>query len=316
LAAHLSPKEARMPIADLRSYVAGTFQLKLDGVEAGFVKSVDGGAISAEVIKETIGPTAYVKKHIGPPRYEDFTTEIGLWMAPAVYDWITASLKMNYQRKNGSIVAYDFNLEARSEREFFNALITEVTFPKMDGASKDQCYMTVKFSPEFTRMKKASGKATLPPVRASQEMWLASNFRLEIAGLDCARVSAVESFTIKQTAVSDDIGDARDQFKEPGRIEFPNLTITLAETGAQTWIDWFDDFVVKGNNGEDREKTGSLIFLSPNRQTEIGRVNFFNMGIFKMAATKGDANEEQIRRVTAQLYCERMEFQTGKPAIT
>src|SRR5262245_20789183 len=211
-----------MPITDVRSYVAGTFQLKLDGVEAGFIKSVDGGAITAEVINEGAGPTPYVKKHVGPPRYEDFQMEIGLWMARAVYDWIQASWKMNYQRKNGSIVSYDFNLEARSEREFFNALITEVSFPKLDRGSKDQCYLTVKFSPELTRMKKASGKATLPPVRAAQEMWLASNFRLEIAGLDCTKVSAVDSFTVKQTAVSDDIGDGRDYRKEPRRIEFPN----------------------------------------------------------------------------------------------
>src|SRR5262245_47013316 len=305
-----------MPITDVRSYVAGTFQLKLDGVEAGFIKSVDGGAITAEVINEGAGPTPYVKKHVGPPRYEDFTIEIGLWMGHAVYDWIQASWKMNYQRKNGSIVAYDNNLEARSEREFYNALITEVTFPAMDASAKDQCYMTVKFSPEFTRMKKASGKATLPPVRAAQEMWLPSNFRLEIAGLDCTKVSAIDSFTVKQSAVSDDIGDARNPLKEPGRIDFPNLTIALAETTAQTWIDWFDDFVVKGNNGDDREKTGSLVFLSPNRQTEIGRVNFFNMGIFKLASSRGEANADQIRRVTAHLYCERMEFQVGKPAIT
>ena len=304
-----------MPIADVRSYVAGTFQLKLDGVEAGFIKSVDGGAITAEVINETIGPTPYVKKHVGPPRYEAFSVEIGLWMARAVYDWIQASLRMNYQRKNGSIVAYDINLEARSEREFYNALITEVSFPKMDAASKDQCYMNVKFAPEFTRIKKASGKATLPPVRASQEMWLPSNFRLEIAALDCTRVSAIDSFTVKQTAVSDVIGDGRDYRREPGRIEFPNIAVTLAETSAQSWLDWFDDFIVKGNNGDDREKTGALIYLSPNRQTEIGRVNFFNMGIFKLAATKGDAADEQIRRVTAHLYCERMEFQIGKVAI-
>jgi hypothetical protein len=298
-----------MPIVDVRSYVAGTFQLKLDGVESGFVKSVDGGAITADVINETAGPTPYVKKHIGPPRYESFSIEIGLWMARAVYEWIQASLKMNYQRKNGSIVAYDSNLEARSEREFFNALITEISFPKMDGGSKDQCYMTVKFSPEITRMKKASGKATLPPVRASQEMWLPSNFRLEIDGLDCTRVSTIDSFTVKQTAGSDAIGDSRDSLKEPGKIEFPNLTITLAETAAQTWMDWFDDFVVQGNNGEKNEKTGALVFLSPNRQTELGRVTFFNLGIFRLATTKSDANDDQIRRVTAQLYCERMEFQ-------
>ena len=305
-----------MPIVDARSYVAGTFQLKLEGIETGFIKSVDGGAIAAEVIHETVGPTAYVKKHVGPPRYEDFSIEVGLWMARTVYEWIQASLKMNYQRKNGSIVAYDFNLEARSEREFYNALITEVTFPKLDGASKDQCYMNLKFSPEIIRNKKASGKATLPPVRASQEMWLASNFRLEIAGLDCTKVSAIDSFTVKQTAVSDGIGDGRDSLKEPGRIEFPNLSITLAEQSAQTWLDWFEDFVVKGNNGEGNEKTGALVFLSANRQTELGRVNFFNLGIFKLSATKGDAAAEQIRRITAQLYCERMELQIGKIGLT
>ena len=169
--------------------------------------------------------------------------------------------------------------------------------------------MTVKFSPEFTRMKKAAGKATLPPVRASQEMWLPSNFRLEIDGLDCTKVSTIDSFTVKQTAVSDPIGIGRDQAIEPGRIEFPNLTISLAETAAQTWMDWFEDFVVKGNHGEKNEKTGALVFLSPNRQTELGRVNFFNLGIFKLASAKGNANEDQIRRVTAHLYCERMEFQ-------
>jgi hypothetical protein len=304
-----------MPITDVRSYVAGTFQLKLDGIEAGFIKSVDGGAISAEVISEPVGPAAYVKKHIGPPRYEDFSIELGLWMAKAVYEWIQSSLKMNYARKNGSIVTYDYNLEARSEREFFNALITEVGFPSLDGASKDQCYLTVKFSPEMIRMKKASGKATLPPVKAAQEMWLASNFRLEIAGLDCSKVSRVDAFTVKQTAVADDIGDARDYRKEPGKIEFPNLSFALAETAAATWMDWFEDFVVKGNNGEDREKNGSLIFLSPNRQSELGRINFFNLGIFKLAPTKADAADEQIRRVTAELYCERMELQISKVGI-
>lgn len=302
-----------MPIAGAtRSYVAGNFQLKLDGVEAGFVKSVDGGAISAEVINEPVGSSYYAKKHIGPPRYEDFTIEIGWWMGKVVYEWIQNSLKMSYARKNGSVVAYDYNLEARSEREFFNALITQVTIPAMDASSKDQCYMTVKFAPDMVRLTKASGKVTLPPVTAAKEMWLPSNFRLEIAGLDCSKVSAIDSFSIRQTGVADTIGDARDHRKEPGRVEFPNLSITLAESAAATWMDWFDDFVVKGNNRDDREKSGSLVLLSPNLQTELGRVNFFNLGIFKIASSKGDAADERISRVTAELYCERMELQLGK----
>jgi phage tail-like protein len=300
-----------MPIAGTGSYVTGNFQLKLDGVDAGFLKSVDGGAISADVISEPVGPSNQVKKHIGPPRYEAFSMQIGLWMGKAVYEWIQTAWKMKGVRKNGSILAYDYNLEARSEREFFNALITEVTLPAMDAASKDQCYMTVKFAPEMVRMKKASGKVTLSPVNARQEMWLASNFRLEIAGLDCSKVSAIDSFSVTP-AVVDTIGEARIPLKESGGVEFPNLSITLAESAAATWIDWFDDFVVKGNNGDERERNGSLIFLSPTLQAELGRVNFFNLGIFKIASAKADAADERIHRVTAQLYCERMELQLSR----
>jgi phage tail-like protein len=303
-----------MPVTPIRSYVAGNFLLKLDGVDAGFVKSVDGGAISAEVINEPAGNAYFVRKHIGAPKYEELTIQIGWWVGKTIYDWIQASWKMKYARKNGSIVSYDFNMEARSEREFLNALITEVTIPAMDAAAKDQCYLTVKLAPEIIRMKKASGKATLPPVKAAQEMWLPSNFRLEVAGLDCSRVSAIDEFTVKQKAVLDTIGDARDYQKEPGRLEFPNLSITMAETAAASWIDWFEDFVITGNNDESREKTGALVFLSPNMQTELARINFFNLGIFKIAAAKGDASIDRIPRVTAELYCERMELKLGKVA--
>jgi hypothetical protein len=94
--------------------------------------------------------------------------------------------------------------------------------------------------------------------------------------------------------------------KEPASIEFPNLAITLAEIGAQTWYDWHEDFVITGNNGEDNEKSGTLDFLAPNGTTLLGTIHFFNLGIFKLAADKAEANQDQIRQVTAGLYCERM----------
>jgi len=303
-----------MPGVASRSYVAGNFLLKLDGQDAGFIKSIDGGAIYADVINEPAGPSSFVKKHVGPPQYEEFAIQIGWWMAKSVYDWVEASWQMNYARKNGSVTNYDVNLQARSEREFFNALITEVGVPAMDAAAKDQCYLTVKFAPEYVRHRAASGKATLPPVKAAQEMWLPSNFRLEIDGLDCSRVSHIDPFIVRKKAVADHIGNARVDLKEPGRIEFPNLAITVAETSAATWFDWFESFIITGNNADTQEKSGALVFLAPNRQTELGRVTFFKLGIFKIAHAKADAAAEQIQRVTAELYCERMELHVATPS--
>lgn len=294
----------------IRSYVAGNFSLVLDDIKCGFIKSVDGGGITAEVISEAVGPSYYVKKHIGQPKYEDFLLQIGLAMGKPVYDWIAASWNGNYQRKDGAIVAVDYKMEAKSQQEFFNALITETTIPACDGASKDPAYLTVKFAPEYTRVTKASGKVGTT-VSKQQKLWLPSNFRLEIDGLDCSKVNKVDSFTVKQVAVTDDIGDARDYLKEPGKLEFPNLKITLAESASETWYDWHADFVIKGNNDESKEKNGSLVLLSPNRQTELARINFFNLGIFKIASDKAEANADQIKRVKAELYCERMEFVVG-----
>jgi len=300
----------------IRSYVSGNFFFELNDVKCGYLKSIDGGGISAEVINEPTGPTYFTKKHIGQPKYEDFTMQIGFSMTRAVYDWIAASWAMNYMRKDGLITALDYNMSPKSARRFARALITETTLPACDGASKEPAYMTVKFSPEEIRYEKPGDKKfTGEYGKNEQKMWLPSNFRLAIDNLDCKKVNKIDSFTVKQTAVTDDIGDARDMLKEPGKLEFPNLKISFAEVNAQNWIDWHEDFVIRGNNDEGREKTGSLTLLSPNRSDELCTVNFYNLGIFKITPDKSEANADQIKRVTAELYCERMEFQYQKNVI-
>jgi phage tail-like protein len=298
-------------MAGTRSYVSGNFFFNLDGVKCGFVKAVDGGDISAEVIEEKLQAGTFTNKHIGQPKYEDIVLTIGFEMAQNVYDWIAASWQMNYARKNGSIVVTDPSFVAKSERQFFNALITEVTIPALDAASKEAGYLTVSYSPEYTREVKAAGKL-IAPKPAAQKRFLPSNFRLEIDGLDCSKVNKIDSFTVKQTVTTDDIGDAREMQKEPGKLEFPNLRITLAESAAATWVAWFEDFVIKGNCDDAHEKSGAIVFLSPNRQQELGRIVLHNLGIFALRRQAGTTGQ-QISRIVAELYCERMELQVGKP---
>jgi T4-like virus tail tube protein gp19. len=299
-------------MAGTRSYVAGSFFFSLDGIKCGFVKSVDGGDVSADVIEEPPkSGTSFTKKHIGQPKYSDIELSVGFGMTQSFYDWIAASWQLNYQRKNGSIVAADLSLQAKSERQFFNALVTETTIPALDAASKDPAYLTVSFSPEYTRDAKASGKLA-PEKTPTQKAFLPSNFRLELDGLDCSKVSKIDSFTVKQTVATDDIGDARDMQKEPGKLEVPNLRVAVAEVAAATWSAWFEDFVIKGNNDDAHEKSGAIVFLAPNRKDELGRVILHNVGIF---ALRHEAATEKISHVVAELYCEQMELQVGKPAV-
>jgi hypothetical protein len=307
-AAAIVPQGGPQPLtADKRGFVSGKFAIDLDGVSAGWLQDTAGGGVVADVVNEKISAASFTKKHIGQPKYEDIAVQVGFSMSKAFYDWFAASWKMNYARKDGSITAADFNLEARQERQFFNALITEVGIPACDGSSKEPAYLTIKFAPEYTRTRKASGKVQ-SPLSTNQKMWLPSNFRLEIDGLDCTKVNKVDAFTIKQTVATDDVGDQRDPNREPSGVEFPNLRVTFASSSGQTWADWYDDFVIKGNAFDSQEKSGRLLFLTPNLQGALAEITFFNMGIYALQDGVFDPVDEPSARMRAELYVERMEF--------
>ena len=299
-------------MSDNRSYVAGKFYFNLDGIPCGYVKGVDGGGITAEVISQASGPSYFSKKSIGGPKYEDFNMQLGFAVGKPVFQWIGESWRGNYQRKNGTVVSCNAKMEAVSQREFFNAIVTETGIPACDGSSKEAAYLTLKFAPEYTRVTKASGKADGSFGKNEQKLWLPSNFRLEAPGLDATKVKKIDAITIKQTAVTNDVGDARDYEKEPGKLEFPNLKITLSENSSESWHKWHEDFVIKGNNDESQEKILTLSFLSSNRQDTLGTVTMYNCGIFKLNTSKAEAGGDTIKSVDAELYCERMEIEVTK----
>jgi phage tail-like protein len=299
-------KEYPMPTAT-RSYSAENFLLELDGVKCGFLKSVDGGGISADVVQEQAGNNYFARKHIAQVKYEDLSLQMDLSLDKSIYDWIASSWSGSYSRKDIDVFVAGSAMEFKSQREFFNALISETTIPAMDASSKEPCYLTLKISPEYSRSKKASGKLNGKVSKGGQKHWLASNFKLQVDGLDCAYVSKVDAFSVKQTITTAAVGEMRDYQKLPGRIEYPNLKVTLPESHAQSWIDWHEDFVIKGNCGDSQEKSGSLTFLAPNLK-ERAHINFFNLGIFRLAPEKRQEPTDQISRIVAELYCERMEF--------
>lgn len=231
---------------DNRTYSGGYFALTLDGKNAGFIKNLEGGDEKADVVEEP-----------GKP----ISIEI-LPTSPALYDWIKSSLSSTHLRKSGELQLADFKRDIRQVREFRDALITEVTFPALDGSAKDPGYIKLKFTPETIRNKKGSGKIE-NPVDVKQKMFFPGNFRMTIDGLEkaCSKIAKVDAITVRQTTATDDIGDARDYQREPKRIEFPNIKITVSEE----YADYYEDFVIAGNNDESKQKNGSLILLDPTR---------------------------------------------------
>jgi len=269
--------------------------LDLNG-KSSLIQTFEGGDIEASVVTVPMAQDYYSKKHLGNVKYNEFSIDVGMGGAPAIYDWIQTTLDGKAVRKSGALRIYDAEGRETEVREFQNALITEITIPAQDAASKDAGYLKVKFAPEVIRNRKGSGKIDNSLANSDQKKWTTSNFQIRIGDLNTARVK-IDSFTIKQQRIST---------KEPSKIEFPNLRIQLPEEDAGLFKAWHEDFVIAGNNDDSKEKTGALTFLDPTSQKPLLEFTFSGLGIFKGTAEPAENNGDKIRRYAAEMYVERI----------
>ncbi len=304
-------------LAGDRVYAAGNYAIELDGINAGWVYNAEGGHAASDVVLERMSADRIIRKHIANVKYEEITVQCGTGMSKAFYQWIQDSFNRKYSRKNGAIIAATYDSKEVSRLTFNNALISEIGFPALDVASKDAARMTVKLSPEVTKMMLSSGGGgsvvgKAPTSAAIQKRWLPANFRLKIDGLEapCSRVNKIEALAIKQKNTTNTAGaEARFSQKEAAFLEFPNLVITFPVSHAADFYKWHEDFVIKGNNSADRERGGTLEYLTPDLGTSLFTLTFKNLGIFKCAPEKVEAGSENIRRVKAEMYCEEIGFE-------
>jgi phage tail-like protein len=299
-----------------RATGAGRYAIELDGINAGWTYNVEGGHAEGEVVTEKLGPDHIARKHAGGVKYTDITVSCGTGMSKAFYNWCKDSFDHKHTRKNGAVIAADYDFKENSRLTFYNALVTEIGMLALDVVSKDLAKMTIKFKPEITRQtSNAAGGASIAGKYAAdakvQKKWLPANFRLQIDGLDeaCVKVKKIEALVIKQKVTENPIGQERDAQIEPTSLEMPNLTVTVPESHADVVYKWHEDFIIKGNNGQDKEKGGTLVYLTPNLQEELFVLKFFNLGIFKCAPDKVESHADNLRTVKFEMYCEEIKFE-------
>jgi hypothetical protein len=288
---------------------SGHFALRLgagNAADVTLVRAFEGGGIYADVISELDAGMHFAKKHLGLPKYDEFAVPVGMSMSQQLFDWIAGSWGSLPQKKDGAVLALDYNLNIKTERDFSGALVTETTIPELDAASNETGELTVRFQPEFIDVNVGAGKLSLS--MAKQKVWRTSNFRLQITGIDCTKVSKIESFSVKREVTTFLSGSGSGSGDGPvliaGVVEFPNLFITLSQASSQTWFDWHQSFVVNGNNGEGFELQGSLSFLASDLQTELSRIELHRLGIVRLDPLKTSGS--QPARLRAELYCEEM----------
>lgn len=291
-----------------RSFTGGRFALDVAGHNVGFVKTCSPPSLTAEIAENDTGPDNRVYKHITTIKPTEGKCKMGIGMGKGMYEWIKMSFDKTFQPRSGSFTSADFDYRAQSTCTFYDALITAVTIPKMDGGSKEAAYFDIQFDSERVEWAKAGGESIKAKFGVKQKTWLCCNFRLEIDDMPCERVGSVESFTWKCSVVRDQIGTTRWSTIHPAKVTTPNLKFAVSYDDHDKWAKWAHDWFVLGNCADGHEKNGRLVFLNPAMDKELGHIEFDHLGLVKLEDTEATANDEKVKRFNVELYCEQMKF--------
>jgi T4-like virus tail tube protein gp19 len=299
-----------MTVPKSKSYTAGHFELLIDGHKTTtFLKSVDGGWAKANVVDDPAGGGSDRVKHLSTVEVEPMSFEFGLSGSTHILEWIQGSWNRKWARRNGQVSHADFNLKQTFEHEFFNALVTETSFPALDGASKDGGYIKCKIQPERVVTKASAGPQITGDFSTKQKMWTPSAFRFTIDQIDDMQyTNKLESFTIKQGVKKLHTGADRFPQIEPTKIEFPNLSGTISLGYADKLLKWHNDYIFKGTKDPKAQMSGAIEFLTPDRKSTIFRIDLFEVGLMSAAIQQATANADQIKRVKFEMFVGKMKL--------
>ena len=299
---------------DNRLYSAAHFALELDGKdEIGLFRSIEGGSVRNDVMTYQNGATYDRWRQLGKPKFEDIKLQVGMAMSKPFYEWIKNFFDGIPDRKNGAIVAADFHYEERARREFTDAIIHELTFPKLEGGDVNAAYMSIALAVEGLVFKKCDRgrKLSIPTGFDEQKLWTACNFRFRIDGLpvECfTRVAKIDSFTVKQNVLEYHSGGRRTPSKTPSQIDFPTITFYVPEADAQPLMDHYTKRGVDGGVRPAETLTG-MIQTMDNEYNDLFTLSFAGADIANIQPDKSDAASEEFKMVKVDLYTESMKFE-------
>ena len=295
-----------------RAYSAAHFMFELDGVDKlGMFRSIEGGGLKAEVMTYQNGGTYDRWRQLGKPKFDDIKLQVGMAMSEPFFKWIAEFFTGKASRKNGAIIAADFDYKERARREFSEAMITELTFPKLDATDKNTAYMNVSIGVENIVFKKGGG-AQIQQLEGdrNQKGWKACNFKFSIDGFadPCKRVTKIDSFTVKQNIVEYASGGRRTVAKIPSAIDFPQVSFYLPEADAQPLLDHVKKRIVDGEvPGRLNGRLETFDNSGPDNGVRFS-LDLLNLDILNVQPDKADSTTEEIKQVKVDMYVESMKF--------
>lgn len=178
----------------------------------------------------------------------------------------------------------------------------EARFPAVESNSKKYYDIILIFVADSVQ---PIATPVAPSVKIPVQRAQASNFRFTLGSLDTTRISRIEPFTITR-AVNASEGAYRIPSAQPEPNHISQVVVVTPQAGAASWTAWRDDFLVNGNNSDEKELEGSLTLFKADLQTPLLTLQLSHVGIQRLAP---DASTTAATgQLAATLYCEQITF--------
>jgi len=288
---------------------AATFALEVGTTAVQTLKSCTPPALVGEVITDRLSPSDVIgTKHIGAVDDGTATAAFGIGMGKPMYEWIRSSFETGSRTQSGRFVTTGLDQKVQSVLTFDDALLTSVTVPALDAASKVAGAFTVEFDVGDTRDQKGDGSIYTLPGAGRQKSWVTSNFRVTLPGLVCTRVNLVDAFTWR-ASVTKEVMDGRDApVRRVSKVTVPDLTLTISSRDYDAWHTAARSWFIDGKRGDAHEIDGSIELLSPDRRTTLATVGLKGVGFSRFERHKFEAHADTVAVFKVQLYVEQLTF--------
>jgi hypothetical protein len=263
---------------------APKFAVLIDGKTVP-AESPSGGYAKAEVATTFPSASGPPQRQISSFGYTNLQFKLGLELGTPILNWVNAALKGNPVTKNGTLIELDDQNRATSYLDFTNGAIVEFSVPGFDTSSTTGNAFTLVASIRKSTLRPGDNSPIQLPDQRDQKPFFASNFRLKIDGLPTTTVRLIAPLSFRRTNSG---------------IVPTDLTVTFANRDVDQWRAWADDFIVKGNNGQDKEKQGAIEVMAPNLADVLATLTLKQIGIFELAPT----DDTSIRSHRASMYLE------------
>jgi hypothetical protein len=287
-----------------RGYAAGHYAVEIEGQIAGYCKSVNGGGITADIAENNLGPALRMKKYATKMAYKDIEIEVGLSHANALLEWMQAAFKMNHQMKNGAVVYFNHNFEAQRRMDWTNGHLIKIVLPKLDAKGKEGLYVTLTIKPEHVEYSAGGGKVN-PTIGQKMKQHIATNFSVDIPGLDTSHMMSLELPTFELKVAEHAVGLHNESQFEPAAAKLGDWKCKFSAAQYKNLYDDARSFLVLGERSESVEKRCAINILAPNTKDVTVEINLENCGYKEVVlAGKNEANKEEIAACEVTWYTE------------